>query len=150
MSITRGELLAFLRTYKYCAQSSRSPEGVPQVALMGAVVSDSFEVFFDTLATTRKLRNLRHDARCAFAFGSTAGGDLRTVQLDGPSDEPRQADLERLKALYFGAFPQGREREGWPGMTYLRVRPTWLRYADYGRTPPLVCSFDAEALAALR
>lgn len=150
MTLSREQLLACMRAYKYCAQSSSSPEGVPQVALMGCVVTDEFEVFFDTLDTTRKSRNLRRDPRCAFAFGSTVGGDLRTVQLDGVTDEPQGAELERLMQLYCATFPQGSERRAWPGMTYVRVRPSWLRYSDFSGAPPVVQTFDAASLAALR
>ncbi len=28
-------------------------------------------------------------------------------------------------------YPDGRERATLPGITYVRVRPRWLRYSDY-------------------
>jgi hypothetical protein len=53
------------------------------------------------------------------------------VQYEGIADEPAGADLQRLKDLYFEAFPEGRGRQGWPGITYIRARPIWLRYSDF-------------------
>jgi hypothetical protein len=36
-----------------------------------------------------------------------------------------------LKRVYFDAFPDGPQREQWPGITYVRVRVTWARYSDF-------------------
>ena len=44
-------------------------------------------------------------------------------------------------------YPDGRARAGWPGLTYVRVRPTWIRYSDFNTNPPLVVEFAAEQLA---
>jgi hypothetical protein len=52
--------------------------------------------------------------------------------------------------LYFARFPEGRARLAWPGITYVRVRTSWLRYSDYSGPKPLVLEYTAEALAALR
>jgi hypothetical protein len=51
-----------------------------------------------------------------------------------------------LKRLYFESFPDGREREGWPDITYVRTRPTWIRYSDFGREPPETVEFGAAQL----
>lgn len=149
-TLSRAGLLTFLREHRYGALGTRADDGSPQVALMGLAVTDDFEFVFDTLATTRKVANLRRDARCALTFGSTGGADHRTLQVEGLADELHGAELERLKQSYFAAFPQGRERASWPGLTYWRVRPHWARYSDFGATPPLVLTHDATALANLR
>ena len=75
---------------------------------------------------------------CAFVIGGMLNGDERTVQIEGITDEPAGADLERLKELYFVGFPDGRDRQHWPGMTYLRVRPRWLRFSDFNQSPPAI------------
>jgi hypothetical protein len=41
------------------------------------------------------------------------------------------AELERLKKVYFAAWPDGVERQSWKDITYVRVRPTWARYSDF-------------------
>jgi hypothetical protein len=65
-------------------------------------------------------------------------GDERTVQFEGITDEPTGQDLERLKELYFVRFPDGRDRQHWPGLIYVRVRPTWLRFSDFNQSPPAI------------
>jgi hypothetical protein len=35
----------------------------------------------------------------------------------------------------------------WPGLTYFRVRPRWIRYSDFGQAPPLIAEFTTGQLA---
>jgi hypothetical protein len=62
----------------------------------------------------------------------------------------RTALLESLQAHYFETFPDGRERLTWPGITYVRVRPRWIRYSNYRVTPPLIVELTGAELAELR
>jgi hypothetical protein len=144
----RSDLLDFMRHERHAVQATSASAGL-QAAVVGIVVSDAFEIFFDTLDTTRKARNLRVDPKVAFVVGGTGPKDERTVQYQGLVDEPTGADLTRLKQLYFSRFPDGPSRESWEGITYFRARPTWLRYSDYTRAPPLIVEFSAPDLANL-
>jgi pyridoxine/pyridoxamine 5'-phosphate oxidase len=130
-----SELVEFLRKQPWAVEASVSPSGTPQAAVIGIVVSDDLELFFDTLADSRKCRNLRANPRIAFVVG---WDDAQTVQLEGITDEPTGAELERLKALYFARFPDGRDREAAGGVAYFRARPTWARYSDFRGTEPFV------------
>jgi Pyridoxamine 5'-phosphate oxidase len=147
--VTRAALLAFLRAERHAAVASVAADGAPQAAVVGVVVSDDFEVFFDTLERTRKAVNLRARGRSALVLGGFEPTAQRTVQLEGVADEPRGTELERLKALYFERFLDGPTRQAWPGLIYVRVRPTWLRYTDFREDPPLVVELDAAALDRL-
>ena len=138
----RQDILVFLRRHRLAVQSTVSPDGWPQAAVVGIVVSDDLEIFFDTLTTTRKLRNLRASPRMAMVIG----WDEETVQLEGIADEPSGADLERLLALYLQAFPDGKERQAWPGITYVRIRPRWLRYSDFRGAEPVIVELEGAAL----
>ena len=129
MPLSRQDLIAFLRSHRYCVQASVAADGSPQAAVVGLGVSDDLELVFDTLDTTRKARNLRRDPRIALVVGT--GEDERTAQLQGIADEPTGAELERMQAVYFAAFPDGPSRQSWAGITYFRVRPTSLRYSDF-------------------
>lgn len=146
MSITTAELLAFLRTQRLAVQASRGPDDSVQAAIIGIGVTDTLEIVFDTLATTRKARNLRVSPRLALVIGGWTSGDERTVQYEGIADEPAGTELDRLKAAYFDAWPDGRSRANWPGLTYVRVRPTWIRYSDYNQSPPLIAEFAGQEL----
>jgi nitroimidazol reductase NimA-like FMN-containing flavoprotein (pyridoxamine 5'-phosphate oxidase superfamily) len=134
---TREAVLQFVRSQSYAVEASSSSAG-PQAAVVGFVVTDDFELFFDSVDSTRKIANLRKDPRIAFVIGGLAPGDERTVQIEGVADEPGGAELERLRSLYFTRFPDGRDRLAWPGLTYIRVRPTWLRFSDFSRNPPYI------------
>jgi general stress protein 26 len=135
-----------MRHHSMAVQASRSPDGRPQAAVVGIVVTGEFEVFFDATDTSRKVHNLRQAPSIALVIGGMTAGDERTVQYEGIADEPTGPELERLKARYFEVFPGGREREGWPGITYIRVRPTWIRYSDFNSDPPMAIEFDRAQL----
>jgi hypothetical protein len=113
--------------------------------VVGIAVSDDLEIIFDTVDTSRKAHNLRLRTGIAFVIGGLSVGDERTVQYEGVVDEPTGADHARLTELYYGVFPDGRERLTWPGLIYLRATPTWLRYSDYNKN----LEFDAAALRRL-
>ena len=136
--MTRADVLAFMRTHSLAVQASVSPLGAPQAAVVGFIVTDDVEIVFDTVDTTRKVVNLRQNAHGAFVIGGMVNGDERTVQYEGIADEPAGTDLERLKELYFVRFPDGRDRQHWPGLTYIRIRPRWLRFSDFNQSPPVI------------
>lgn len=142
--MTRADLIAFIREHKMAVQASVSSSDAPQAAVVGIVVTDELEIFFDTLATSRKAKNLRGNPRIALVIGGPAKGDERTVQYEGVADEPGGAELVRLKDLYFKHFPDGRDREVLPDITYVRVTPKWVRYSDFGRRPWDIVEFDFE------
>jgi pyridoxine/pyridoxamine 5'-phosphate oxidase len=144
----RAELLAFMRRHRVAVQTSVSEDGAPQAALVGIAVGDDFELVFDTLQATRKARNLRRNPRIALVVGGWAPGEEQTVQYEGVADEPGGAELERIRELYFGVYPDGRERLAWPGLIHLRVRPSWLRYSDFASEQ--ILEFTAADLSVLR
>jgi len=139
-------LLQFLRQHRLAVQASVSSTDWPQAAVVGFAVTDRFEIVFDTLDSTRKAQNLRRNPNLALVIGGTSPGDDRTVQYEGVADEPSGAELEHLKAIYYGVYPDGPSRLGWRGLIYVRVRPTWLRYSDFRTNPPQVVEFRAEHL----
>jgi pyridoxine/pyridoxamine 5'-phosphate oxidase len=135
----RAELIRFLQRQRYGAVASLAADGAPQAAVVGIATGESGEIVFDTLATTRKAQNLRRDARVSLVVWE---GE-RTVQIEGLADEPTGAEGERARALYFTAFPDGRERLAWPGITHFRIVPRWARSSDFGvSSGPLVVELD--------
>lgn len=135
-----------MRSHSWAVQASAAPGGAAQAAIIGFAVTDDLQVVFETLASTRKVRNLRQDPRIALVVGGWDAGDERTVQYEGTADEPRGAELERLKATYFERFPQGWSRKMWPGWVFVRVRPVWVRYSDFRRKFPSIVEFSARDL----
>jgi len=143
-----GQLLAVMRGNRYAIEATVTPTGAPQAAVIGVAVTDAFEIVFDTLGGSRKAQNLRVNRRVALVLGDSYNGDERTIQYEGLADEPTGAERERLKEAYFAVFPDGRDRQNWPGMTYFRVTPVWIRFSDYNVNPPQIVEFDAGDLTS--
>jgi len=144
--MTPRELLAFMRTHRVAVQASVTPVAASQAAVVGIAITDRFEVVFDTLGSSRKAHNLRANPSIALVMGGLMPGDERTVQYEGIADEPDGAERERLTEAYYGVYPDGRDRLSWPGLTYFRVRPQWVRYSDFGQPTPLIVEFAAGQL----
>lgn len=140
-------LLEFMRRSRLAVQASVSAVNAPQAAVVGYAVTDSFEIVFDTLDSSRKSQNLRRNNRIALVIGGLVDGEERTVQYEGIADEPTGHELDRLKQVYYGAWPDGPSRLSWPGLTYVRVRPTWIRYSNFNANPPQIVEFTGEQLA---
>jgi pyridoxine/pyridoxamine 5'-phosphate oxidase len=135
LGMNQRDLIDFVRRQPWAVEASVSQSGWPQAAVIGVVASDEAELFFDTLETSRKCKNLRADPRIAFVIG---WDDAQTIQLEGIADEPGGAELARLKALYFARFPDGVERAAASSVAYFRVRPSWARYSDFRGKEPVV------------
>ena len=140
-AMTSIELLRFLQKHRLGVLATVSPEGAPESAVVGIAVTDRIEIVFDTLETTRKIRNLRHDPKIAFVIG---WDNEVTVQYEGIADEPKGSELDQLKQAYFAVYPDGPARQSWKGITYVRVRPAWARYSDFNALGQIVEFSQAE------
>ena len=144
----RADLLTFLRAHRYAAEASVSRDTGVQAAVIGIAVLDTFEIIFDTIATSRKAHNLVQDPRIALVIGGLSGEE-QSVQYEGVADRPTGVELTRIQECYFKVFPDGRDRLAWPNLIYLRVRPQWMRYSDFSVNPPLIVEISDEQIAAL-
>jgi hypothetical protein len=144
--MTPPALLAFMRTHRVAVQASVTASATAQAAVVGIAITDQFEVVFDTLGSSRKAANLRANPSIALVMGGLLPGDERTVQYEGLADEPQGDERDRLTAVYYDVYPDGRDRLSWPGLTYVRVRPRWIRYSDFGQPAPLIVEFTAAQL----
>lgn len=150
--IERSGLWEFMRANPLVTAATLSQDGAPQAALLGVAVSDRLELVFDTVDNSRKFGNVLRDGRIAVVFGAAGGyvsgsHDERTVQYQGVADVPSGDELKRVQEeIYFKQFPDGRERLKWAHITYVRVRPTWIRYSDYNANPPEIVEISDDAL----
>jgi hypothetical protein len=83
---TRSDLLAFLRTNRYAVQASTGPAAGIQAAIVGIAILDTFEIVFDTLADSRKARNLEEDRRIALVIGGLRGEEQTCSTKAKPTD----------------------------------------------------------------
>lgn len=122
------EVYAFMAAESLAVLSTVTERGEPEAALVGFAVTPKLEIVFDTVKSSRKYPNLQKNQRMAWVIGCTTEV---TVQFEGIAEELVAQDLAKYKKTYFAKFPDGVEREKWPGITYFVVRPKWVRYCDY-------------------
>lgn len=101
----------------------------PESAFINLAVMPDMAIVFETLITSRKYRNLQRDPCASLVIG---GQGKTTLQIEGLVDEPTGTLLDDVISTYYEACPQNASHRNWPGLTYLRLRPRWLRYSDYG------------------
>ncbi|HSS37180.1 MAG TPA: pyridoxamine 5'-phosphate oxidase family protein [Polyangia bacterium] len=141
--MTRAQLVRLLREYRLAVVSTVGLDGAPQSAVVGCAISDDLEIVFDTLDSTRKARNLRRDPRLSIVIGWDREA---TAQIEGLADFPDGRELQRIRDVYFQAYPDGRERLAWPGITHVRVRPRWFRYSDFAQQPAFIFESEVDRL----
>lgn len=137
--MTKAELRQFISSSKLGVLGYIAPDGAPRSALVGIAVTPALEIVFDTVASSRKYSCLVANSAASFVIGWA--GEV-TVQLEGRAFLPVGDELRRYQEAYFGAWPDGRDRLDWPGMTHFVVRPSWIRYSDYDQRPPLIEEFS--------
>jgi len=126
----QSETYDFIKARRYGVVSTVSKDHAPEAAFVGLAINPDLELMFETLVTTRKYENLKRDPRVAIVVG---GDDGKTLQYEGIADEPDEYGRSAFKNIYYEILPENRGHEGWPGLTYIRVRPRWIRLSDYGR-----------------
>ncbi|MBV8794164.1 MAG: pyridoxamine 5'-phosphate oxidase family protein [Hyphomicrobiales bacterium] len=136
--MTLEEIFDIAKRKRFLVVSTVNETGAPEAALMGFAVTQSNEIVFDTLASSRKAVNLTRNPAAALVIG---WDDNISLQIEGPARRPVGDDLASAKAAYFHQWPDGRAREAWPDIAYVVVKPKWIRYSDYGAGPPIVEEF---------
>ena len=131
-------LLDFIDRHRLAVLATVSPARLPEAAVVGFAATEDLELVFDTEASSRKAENLRGHPRIALVIG----WDREiTLQYEGVAEEVRGAAGARYLEAYFAKWPDGGARAALPGITHFRVRPTWVRYSDFNRSPPFIREF---------
>ena len=138
-----ADLHAFIKSKRLAVISSTHKNGHPQAALIGYAFDPIIGLVFDTSANTRKTANLRARPYAALVIG---WDEETTVQVEGTASEPTGAALTQAKSLYFATWPDGRNRESWPDISYFVIKPHWMRYSRY-TTPPEILDFHTPELS---
>jgi pyridoxine/pyridoxamine 5'-phosphate oxidase len=130
-----GAVFHFIRQKRLAVVSTVHATGSPESALVGIAVTPANDIVFDTLRTTRKAINLVARPDVALVVG---WDDEMSVQIEGIARQPEGDDLVAVKAAYFAVWPDGRDRENWPNLTYFAIRPRWLRFSSFLMPPEVV------------
>jgi hypothetical protein len=131
MAATKAELYSFLRQRDSAVVSTLGPDGEPQAARIYIAATSDLELIFYTLQTNRKCLNLRRNPRLAAVVG---WDDEQTLQYEGIAFEVEGSALISTKDAFLHALPDRKQDVGWPGLTFFRVKPIWIRFSEYGRS----------------
>jgi hypothetical protein len=144
LSMTEADLYAFISKHRLGILGTIGNSATPQSALMGIAITPQLEIIFDTVKSSRKYPNLIARPACSFVIGGW-GATEQTVQYEGEAEELTLPKLERYQEIYFKVWPECRAHLCWPGIVYFVVRPTWIRYSDFDKDPPLIREFTFQS-----
>ena len=122
----KTQILQFINQHDLCVLSTVSPENLPESAVIKFVITDNFEIVFNTYNTYRKYKNMQQNSNVAVVIGGEKG---ITVQYEGKSVELQGKELERYQEI----FHQKHSKSKWhthPQTRFFKIIPTWLRYSD--------------------
>jgi len=139
----KPDVLDYMRKHRLAVVSSCAADGAPQSALVGVATTDSMELIFDTVSSSRKHENLSRDRRVAVTF---CGPNEKTLQLEGIAlpVSTSGSDDAVYREVYYLAWPDGRDRLKWNNLSYWRILPCWARYSDFS-LGPLIAEFRWDA-----
>ena len=144
----RAEALAFLKANKSGVLSTISRDGKPQGSAIYYVCDDNFNIYFLTLASSRKFEALKANPCVAFTVGTQ---DVpQTVQLEGVAVELQNEDdinahypdlLNVLMSNTVYSAPVTQLGKSDAVVTW--IQPKWIRWGNYGprtdyKSSPLV------------
>ena len=138
--MTEADLYAFMTKHTLGVLGTICQTGAPQSALVGIAFTPQLEIVFDTVKSSRKYPNLIARPACSFVIGGWGAGE-QTVQYEGEAEELKPPELARYQEIYFKTWPDCIAHISWPGIVYIVVRPTWIRYSDFDQNPPLIQEF---------
>ena len=132
----RDDALSFLVGHDTGVLATLSDEGTPRARLVYYTCDDSFNVYFITLANTRKAGDLRRDPHAAFVVSET--DTPRTIQIEGKvTDLTDTVELDPMLTNFVHKL-MSHERYGIPltrfdasELKFFRLAPEWVRWGDF-------------------
>lgn len=132
----KEQALAFLTGRTHGVLATVSPKGGPRARTVYYAANDRFEVFFLTLAGTRKVDDINHEHRAAFVVSDE--GAPQTIQLEGTITEQPDAAADEpvVKALMDTLMSKGDTfapvtRLDQENILFYKLTPTWVRFGDF-------------------
>ena len=132
----RDEALSFLVDHREGVLSTVSAEGQPRSRLLYYTCDDSFNIFFITLANTRKVADLAAHPKAAFVVSDTE--TPQTLQVEGEvKDLTETATNDPLIVGFFREL-QSHKKYGIPlehldsaVIKIYRLSPSWIRWGHF-------------------
>lgn len=125
-------LFSFLDNHKLAVLSTVSAAAQSESAVLEFGQTDSLEIIFDCLSSSRKYRNLQTNPQVSLVIG---WDDNITVQYEGRATELAGEEKERYQKIYWRKNPKAERWATREGIRYFKVTPTWIRYSDLNKNP---------------
>lgn len=133
----RDEALSFLVNHETGVLSTVSPEGKPRARHVYYTCDDAFTIFFITLASTRKVADLKTHPYAAFVVSET--DVARTLQIEGDIDDVTDTEtMNPMITAFIRSLTSPDRKHGIPlehldaaTIKLYRLTPTWLRWGDF-------------------
>lgn len=128
--------LEFLASKRTGVLSTLSADDAPRARLVYYSHDEAFNIYFLTLANTRKADDLRHSKKVAFTVADEV--EPRTVQIEGTAEDITNAPAEdavietlfhnlQMNAKYYA--PLARFDRG--DVRFFRIAPAFVRFGDF-------------------
>ena len=132
----RGDALSFLIANQSGVLATISAAGEPSARLVYYTCDDSFNIYFLTLANTRKAADLKANPRAAFVVSETE--TPRTIQIEGTvEDLTDTATVDPLLADFVNSL-LSHKTYGIPlthfdesTLKFFKLSPKWIRWGNF-------------------
>lgn len=131
MAIQLEQFSRFVRDNPFGVISTYDAERGPEAALVEVAATDDGRLVVASHGATRKVANLRKDARVAVVIGTAPP---HSMQVEGTAELPEGEAAALYADAYRSAFPES--PIGSPDYAVIAITPTWVRWIDASQVPP--------------
>jgi uncharacterized pyridoxamine 5'-phosphate oxidase family protein len=127
----KTKILEFLKK-ENLANLAYNHGGQPRAAVIDFSETEELEIIFTTLLSYRKYESLKNNPKVAFVFG---GKDNITLQYEGIATELGKLEFLPYLKYHLKKNPIEAKFAEMLEARFFKVKPTWIRYANYGSKP---------------
>lgn len=130
--LSKRDIYQFANQKKLCVISTISSGGKPESALVGFAITEDLELVFDTVAKSRKYKNIQDYPNVSVVIGWE---NEITLQYEGEARVLRESIRDdKYREIYYTVFHEGRHRtETWTDLAHIIIKPRWIRYCNFNK-----------------
>ncbi len=128
-----NEILEFLKEEQVGVLAVEMMDGSPHAATVHfAHTAHPLIFYFETYREYRKCEALfgREKSRASFVVGCNEDSK-KTLQLDGVVELIKTEEKEKYDQVYFGKFPNKKEKSIDPKFVFFKFTTTWWKFTDF-------------------
>jgi general stress protein 26 len=124
----KDQILQFLSKHEFCVISSVNQAGKPESAFVAFSNTDQLDLMIGTSIKSRKYKNISKNPAVSIVIADLSG----EVQYEGLAHEVDRTNLDAEVAEHFAKLPGSKKYRQDPTQTWIRIKPTWIRYIEHG------------------